>query len=133
MRTVSDIIWFNDYLKFNGKPFIIKHWASAGILRINDLIKGGQIDEGTIFQKLVYKAGFVFELSKMKASLPQIWNDMSNTHQGIVSNDKTDILEMQLDIPNKGVKSLNGLTSRDIYEALLLSKQVEMKSKKILE
>ena len=24
MRTVSDIIWFNDYLKFNGKPFIIK-------------------------------------------------------------------------------------------------------------
>ena len=54
---------------------------------------------------------------------------MSNTHQGILSTDKTDILEIQFDIPNKGVKSLNGFTLRDIYEALLLSKLVEIRSK----
>ena len=54
---------------------------------------------------------------------------MSNTHQGILSNDKTDILEIQFDIPNKGMKSLNGFTLRDMYEALLLSKLVEIRSK----
>ena len=55
MRTVSDIIWYYDFLECNGKPFIIKHWTSAGILRIHDLIREGQIDEANIFKKLVFK------------------------------------------------------------------------------
>ena len=47
------------------------------------------------------------------------WNPNKHTAcqtliKEFLSNDKTDILEIQFDIPNKGVKSLNGFT-RGIY------------------
>ena len=129
VRNKDDIIWFNNMLNFNGKPMILGHWAKTGILTIQDLMKNGSIDEGGIHQKLTHKAGLFFELSKIKASLPEAWKDLSMENYERQIYNQRGMLEMEFKIPNAGTKSLSDLTSGDVYNILLLNRKTELKSK----
>ena len=68
--TYTGIIWYNDCFEYNGEHFIISHLSRAGILGMNNIPKYGNIDELGIYQKLAHKAGFYFELSRVKFVLP---------------------------------------------------------------
>ena len=70
---MHDIVWFIDQWKFQGKPVFFEHWAKSGILSIDDIVKDGRIDENRVYQKLIHKAGFIFEMSKIKSTFPQEW------------------------------------------------------------
>jgi len=127
-RNSSDILWFNDLFKCNGMPLFFKHWVRSGITSIQDLIQDGQINENAVFQKLSHKAGFIFEISMIKSSIPFEWKNQSPDNEATVQRE-TNILEMEFNIPNKGNKPLNCLTSRDVYDALLLNKIIDINSK----
>ena len=60
----DEISWGNNKLKFNNAHLIFKHWSKQGIHCIRD----------TIWEKLVHKAGFMFEIQTMKAALPPGWH-----------------------------------------------------------
>ena len=66
----DEILWGNNKLKFNNAPLTFKHWSKQGIHCISDMIKNGEIDRDGIREKLVRKAGLVFEIQTMKAALP---------------------------------------------------------------
>ena len=66
----NEIIWCNSKFRFNGEPLAFKHWSKANITHVSDLLKHGQLKEGEIYNKLIHKAGFFFEISKIKSSLP---------------------------------------------------------------
>ena len=129
VRNKDDIIWFNNMSNFNGKPMILGHWAKSGILTFQDLMKNGSTDEGGIHQKQTHKAGLFFELSKIKASLPEAWKDQSMENYERQIYNQRGMLEMEFKIPNAGTKSLSDLTSRDVYNILLLNRKTEIKSK----
>ena len=91
-------------------------------------MKNGSIDEGGIHEKLTHKAGLFFELSKIKASLPEAWKDQSMENCERQIYNQRGMLEMEFKIPNAGTKSLSDLTSRDVYNILLLNMKTEIKS-----
>ena len=67
----NEIIWGNNAFKFNGTPLYFKHWSKVGITHISDIIKNCELDEYGIYQKLLHKASFVFDIHKVKAALPK--------------------------------------------------------------
>ena len=114
-------------VKFQGESFAFKQWAKSGILQIKDLLKDGTIDEHGIWQKLSHKAGFVFELNKVKKAVPQHWLEWSKL-KSIKDCGENDILQFRFQIPNSGIKTLNDLTSKDIYNALLINNETHITS-----
>ena len=129
VRNMHDIMWFNDQWKFQGKPVFFKHWAKSGILSIDDIVKDGRIDENGVYQKLIHKAGFIFEISKIKSTFPQEWKKKRHSCEKKICNSINKILEIDFNICSKDTKSLHLLTSKDIYEAFLLSRNTEVASK----
>ena len=129
VRNMHDIVWFNDQWKFQGKPVFFEHWAKSGILSIDDIVKDGRIDENRVYQKLIHKAGFIFEMSKIKSTFPQEWKKQRHSCEKKIGNSINKILEMDFNICSKDTKSLHLLTSKDIYEAFLLSRKTEVASK----
>ena len=127
IRDDNEIIWHNDFLKFQGESFAFKHWAKSSILHIKDLLKDGTIDEHGIWQKLSHKAGFVFELNKIKKAVPQHWLEWSKL-KSIKDCCENDILQFRFQIPNSGIKALKDLTSKDIYNALLINNKTHVTS-----
>ena len=127
IRDDNEIIWHNDFLKFQGESFAFKHWAKSGILNIKDLLKDGTIDEHCIWQKLPHKAGFVFELNKIKKAVPQHWLEWSKL-KSIKDCCENDTLQFRFQIPNSGIKTLKDLTSKDIYNALLINNKTHVTS-----
>ena len=73
MKTNNDIIWCNNAARFNGEPLAFSHWAKCGILHRSDIVKDGKIDENGIYEKLICKAPFIFDIKKLKASTPENW------------------------------------------------------------
>ena len=69
----DEIICGKNKLKFNNAPLTFKHWSKQGIHCISDMIKNGEIDREGIREKLVHKAGFMFEIQTIKAALPPGW------------------------------------------------------------
>ena len=68
--TDNDIIWCNKHILFDGKPLDFCHWAKSSILYIKDIVYDGRINEQLIFDSLLYKASFYFDLYKLKVSFP---------------------------------------------------------------
>ena len=69
----NEIIWCNFKLQFKNSPLFIKHWSQQGIAFGTVLVKNGTVDSTGIFNKLVHKAGFMFEIQTIKPSIPFAW------------------------------------------------------------
>lgn len=127
-----EIIWCNHNVKFNGKPVMFKHWAKSGIKMTQHVIENSVYKEHDIFNKLLRKAGFMFEMSIIKHSIPDIWKtkvfdivDENEQNIDIIQN----ILDTKYKLPCGKEKSLSNLTSKDIYQILLFSNKTIIRSK----
>ena len=125
----NEIIWCNSKFRFNGEPLAFKHWSKANITHVSDLLKHGQLKEGEIYNKLIHKAGFFFEISKIKSSLPADWMVMGEVQPKKHNIYEQDVLSMEFQVPRRGIKKLENLTLKDIYDTILLNKKVCTKSK----
>ena len=67
--SVNDILnqylWCNDLISIDRKPVLFTNWAQAGFKKVKDIVRNGKIDFNMVCNKLVQKAGFVFEKSKV--------------------------------------------------------------------
>ena len=68
----------NNALKFNGTPLYFKHWSKVGITHISDIMKFGELDEYVIYQKLLHKASFFFDIHQVKCALPNSWKNRTS-------------------------------------------------------
>ena len=119
----DEILWGNNKLKFNNAPLTFKHWSKQGIHCISDMIKNGEIDREGIREKLVHKAGFMFEIQTMKAALPPGWL-INIERKRDDFTDKNSMISKSLQIPSGKIKPLAELNAKDIYNIFLLSKKV---------
>lgn len=133
VETDQDIIWCNKALKFNGKTLAFPHWAKSGILYKYDIIKNANLNEQGIYDSLKYKASFYFDIAKLKVSIPKEWYkeyDLNNSNANISTEKvKKLILDMPIEVPEGPIKKFVELTSRDMYNVLLMNKNVFIKSK----
>lgn len=124
-----ETLWYNSKIKFMCKPLALSHWSKDGLTYVSDVVFNGKIDESTICNKLSHKAAFVFEISKIKCSIP---DTLKNIDYRIRDNDmriEDSILKWNMHVPNEGMKSIVDLTSKDIYNVMLLNVNVHIKSK----
>ena len=135
LETCNDIIWCNNRLLFNGEPLNFAHWAQSGILRRRDIIQDGKIIHECIYKKLIHKASYLFDLHKLKACIPNSWlKQHVNENEVDLQSINDVILNEKFEIPTKeSNKSLKDLTSKEIYDILLLKSPVEIKSKRYWE
>ena len=113
----NEIIWCNSKFQFKDSPLFFKHWSQQGIAFVTDLVKNGTVDSSGIFNKLVHKAGFMFEIQTIKSSIPPAWlNEIDRKSEIFIQKD--DILKKLFLVPGHGIKTLGELTSKDIYGIL---------------
>lgn len=123
-----DIIWCNKAHTFQGKPLTFSHWSRSGIVTINDLYTNNTLNSAQIANKVHPKSGFIFEFSKIKKAFSQTQQRTPNVN--IVRWGRQEILDQPFNVPGiTEKKSLKELTAKEIYNILLLSKPVEIRSK----
>jgi hypothetical protein len=126
----DDILWCNKDIKFNGKPLEFAHWAKSGILYVRDVVNNGIINEPYIFERLIHKASFYFDISRLKASIPQNLLMKNYTDQNTFANTSQNIiLNTQLTLSDGKICSFNDMTSKDLYNVFLEKNRCEIKSK----
>ena len=124
----SDIIWGNSKILFNEKPLMFSHWARSGIIHISDIIKNGILLENNIYNSLQNKAGFIFEIQTIKSCLSDGCFTISQSNENFAPEDDS-ILKTMFRLPNGKFKALNELSSKDLYDILLLNEEVQIPSK----
>ena len=63
----KQILWGNQFIKWNRKCLLYKNWIDDNILYINDIISpAGEIDTALILQKLQSKQNWISEIYKFK-------------------------------------------------------------------
>ena len=129
----DNLLWCNSKIKHNSKVLKYKHWANSGILWLSDLGES-EIDYSykvTLLNKLTIKAGFIFEYERLEIGVKSITANQFATNADFprtyldVAND---ICHTMFEIPNRGVKSLDCLTSAEIYSILLLNDHIKVPS-----
>jgi hypothetical protein len=136
MQTTDDIIWCNKQISFNGRPLEFFHWAKSGLLYVKDIVVNDMINEQFIYDSLLNKAGFYFDVCKLRTSLP-----LASIKQFIsVRNEKpfNSYLDKREYILNTQIESCHGkvpfkkLKSKDISSIILMSKvdKLDIKSKR---
>jgi exonuclease III len=130
----NNILWGSHKLRFNGKPFFLKHWSQCGVKSVSDIVENAVFKEQDVYTKLVHKAGYIFEMFTIKSCMPKEWMENAVSNQ---SNDETfnenveeKILNKIFRLPNGKKKALCELSSKDLYNILLLNNQVTITSKK---
>ena len=124
----DEIIWCNDAYRFRGKPLSYTHWSKSGIKTKSHLYSNGEINEQDVYDKLSHKAGFIFEMKTVKKVMPECCaRDVEYT--SVITHDKGDILQYKFVVPGLGIKCLNELTSKDMYDIFLLNQPFDIRSK----
>ena len=131
VKSDEDIIWCNKLLRFNGEALMFPHWAKSGILYKCDIIKNGQIDEWGIYEKLIWKASYFFEIAILKSCVPKEWlgEKQEKVEKERKECVKESILNERFEVPGGLVKTLRKLSTCDIYNILLLNTVAKIKSK----
>ena len=74
-ENTDNIIWCNDKYRFNGIPLFFKHWSLSGFKVLSDLYdSNGNIANDKIYNHLIRKAGFMFEMAQINKTYPQSFN-----------------------------------------------------------
>ena len=129
LKNEDIIIWCNSQYKFNDQVLNYKHWSKSGIRFISELLSNGCINPGEIYEKLIYKAAFMFEIEIVRKTFSNVLNIDSFSLIEKYRNEG-EILNMAFEVPTVGVRKLCDLKSSDIYKIFTLTEHVEMKSKK---
>ena len=134
IQTSQDVIWCNDKIKFDGKPLEFAHWAKSNILYIKDIVTDGKLNECNIFDKLINKASFIFDLQKLKVSITQEFiqeceQNERNYQFDMQENCKKVVLQTQLRMHNGKNIAFIDIPGKELYNILLLSRSAEIRSK----
>ena len=89
----KQILWGNQFIKWNRKCLLYKTWIDDNILYINDIISpAGEIDTALILQKLHSKQNWISEIYKLKRAIPEAWKNKlkSRTSRETAVQTKTD-------------------------------------------
>ena len=113
-RKNNEILWCNDRYLFNGKPIEIRHWSRDGIKLIGDIYTDGRMDENKIKNQLSHIGGYYFEIKQIKKACPQIKDNLDEENDVIAWN-KNALLQQIFNVPRIGPKTLEQLSSKDIY------------------
>ena len=126
----DEIIWCNDNHRLNGQTLKKSHWARAEIINKSHLYKDGKIDEQGLYNRLKYKAGFIFKISTIKSVFPG--NIEYHTTPNVLQeqDDIRIILQYQFHVPCSGRKALEDLSPKNSHYIFLLSQETEVKSKR---
>ena len=117
----EEFIWCNHRYLLNNKPISYSSWSRDGINRPSHLYNNGILDPVSILNRLTHRAGFFFEFHTMRKMFPLQQEQRADTR--ILENyDKRDILEHLYQMPDGSLKSLESLSSRDIYSIFLHKK-----------
>ena len=85
-----------------------------------------QIDEQGIYERLICEASFYFDVSRSKASIPKDQLKQNNVAvlevEESFENCTTQILNRQFKIPGGSVKKFVDLTSKDMFDILLMNR-----------
>jgi len=100
------------------------HWPRSGIIFINDIIKDGILLENEIYNSLEIKSGFLFEIQTIKVCFLK---GCFNIASGDIPNKS--ILKSKFRLPNGNLKTLDELSTKELYYILLPSKTVQIPSK----
>ena len=126
----DEIIWCNHKYLFNGQTLKFAHWAKSGITSKSHLYKEGRIDDQGIYEKLNHKAGYMFELRTIKSVFPASGEFHTPSNTSEVLEERENILNYKFQVPGRGLKTLQELSSRDIYDIFLQSYDLDIKSKR---
>ena len=66
----NEILWGNHKFQFNNEPLMFQHWGKSGIKYVKDIIKDGELISNEFYDKLLYKARYMFEIQTVRQSLP---------------------------------------------------------------
>ena len=122
------IAWCNDRFILNGKPIALSHWSRDGLKSVHDLYHNNTLDNQYIHNRITHKANFIFDIYKIRKSFP---DSITNYNQDNVwvNMDKDDILEIQFSVPGIGKKPFKDMSTKDIYNTLLLTNPPEISAK----
>ena len=117
----EEFIWCNHRYQLNNKPIFYKSWSRDGIIRPSHLYDNGILDPVQILNRLTHRAGFFFEFHTMRKIFPLQQEQIGNARM-LENYDKRDILEYLYKMPDGSTKSLECLSSKDIYSIFLHKK-----------
>ena len=112
----NQVLWNNQYITIDNKPFVWQNWLSHGIMYINDLIDecGNFLDHDHMSQKYNINCNFL-NLIKIRHSIPLTWrqtlSSCQNYYRAIVD-------DIHICVSTK-VVSLLSCTTKDSYSELL--------------
>ena len=119
----KQIIWNNEYLKFEGKTLVFENWIISGILYINDIIdEMGNISQRIILDKLKNKSNWLSEISRIKKIVPQEWLAIlkkENSRKSVVNVKK----RKNNIVWNNQIIDVNSLSNKILYKALVNTKK----------
>lgn len=77
----NQIIWGNQFIKFNRKCLLFKNWIDVNIVHIDDILnQNGEIDSKFIFDKLTNRQNWISEIHKIKTAIPKQWKNILKTN-----------------------------------------------------
>ena len=124
----NEILWGNHKFQFNNESLMFPHWAKSGIKYVKDIIKDGELISNQLYDKLIYKARFTFEIQRIRRSLPAEWLRMDHSDDRENTKDNS-ILNTMFQISGEGLKPLHSLTAKEIYKILVNSNDMCVRSK----
>ena len=108
----NEILWGNHKFQFNNEPLMFPHWAKSGIKYVKYIIKDGELFSNQLYDKLIYKARFIFEIQTIRRSLPAEWLRMDHSDDTENTKDNS-ILNTMFQISGEGLKPLHSLTAKE--------------------
>ena len=123
----NEILWCNNSLKFGGKPLAYRHWAKCGIKYISDIMENRTFRDENILEKLPNRASYFFDSHRLRSVLPECWKQR-NVEVHFFDDTQT-ILDFEFEVDGIGRKKLKDLTSKDIYQMLILKNKCQNLSK----
>ena len=73
----NQIIWGNQFIKFNRKCLLFKNWIDVNIVHIDDILnQNGEIVSMAIFDKLTNRQNWISEIHKTKTAIAKQWKNI---------------------------------------------------------
>ena len=101
----TQIIWGNQYIKYNGKCLIYNNWIKSNIIFINDIIVNGKVDQNTVLTKLTDKSNWMSEYLKCINAIPKKWKECIKQKHSVKSYVKTTLnIPSEVYLNNKSIR-----------------------------
>ena len=96
----KQILWGNQFIKWDRKCLLYKNWIDDNILYVNDIISpAGEIDTALILNKLQQKQNWISQIYKLRRAIPETWKNAIKSRasrETVVSTDTGFFLNDQI-------------------------------------